>query len=283
MPAEPNPTLARAVLASQLRAHRLSGRRELVDLAGFLGVTVAQASRLDTGARGFKSADVRKLADWYGISDAERDRFLALAAESRRRGWWQQVDLPDSYRTLIGLEQSATSIREYCSSVVPGLLQTRDYARAAIRGSVLDLDAGQIESAIDTRMRRQDVLRRRRPPELVVVLDEAVLARVTGGPQVMRKQLEHLISASEDLHIDVQVIAFEMGAHPGGESHFIMVDVDADIPGTVYIEGFSGASDMNSISEVARYDTLWSHLRGVALDPRASRVRLAQYVAGLGD
>lgn len=278
---EPNPTAARRTLSIRLRELRMQAGRDLTELASFVGVSEAQASRLDTGARGFRPPDVRKLAEWYGVGTDERDRLVQLAAESRRRGWWQQVDLADSYRTLIGMEQAARSIHEYCSSVVPGLLQTRDYAYAAVRGSSLNLTAAQIEQAVEVRMRRQWILRRSRPPELRVVVDEAVLARVTGGPEVMGAQLRHLITAGEDLHVTVQVIGFELGMHPGVESHFITVGASDEASDIVYAEGLLGLFEVDAKDSVSRYRDVWNHLRGVALDPVASRARLERYVAVL--
>ena len=176
-----NPTVARRQLAVFLKRLREQRKRSLDEVAKHLGVAVSQASRLDTGARGYSPDDVGSLASWYGLSETDEASLLALAEESRKRAWWQQVDLMPSYRTLIGMEQAAESINEYTSSVIPGLLQTRDYAQAMIRASELDIRPDRVEQAVAVRMRRQQVLTRERAPQLWVVIDEAVLARVTGG------------------------------------------------------------------------------------------------------
>ncbi len=278
---QPNPTVARRELAVIFRALRERQKRSLEDLAAHLDVALSQASRLDTGARGFRPDDVRKLASWYRLGDAEETRLLALATESRKRAWWQQVDLPNSYRTLIGMEQAAVAVNEYCSSVVPGLLQTPEYARAATAASVLDIDAEQIDPAVDVRLRRQSVLSRTPPPQLWVVIDEAALARVTGGRDVMRAQLEHLRDAAARRNIVVQVIGFEYGTHPGGESHFILLDMAGDLPDVVYTEGLHGPDDSSAELDIRRYRRIWDLLRSIALNPRESSRRIASYAQRL--
>lgn len=279
---EPNPTAARRELALYFRTLRERQGRGLDDLAVHLGVTEVQASRLDRGVRGLRPDDVRKLAAWYGVPPTEQERLLDLAAESRRRAWWQQTEIPDeAYRTLIGMEQAARFIAEYGSGVIPGLLQTPAYAHASAVGSRLNLTDEQIDAGVAVRMRRQRILRRDNPPRLWVVMDEAVLARVTGGPQVMREQLVHLLAMSELATVTVQVIGFEYGAHPGGNSTFIMVDTGHGLPDLVYVEGLRGRAEFTSETETQRYREAWSTLTAIALDPRQSRERIEQYLEQL--
>jgi transcriptional regulator with XRE-family HTH domain len=275
---EPNPTAARRELALYFRTQREQHKYGLDQLAEYLGVSEAQASRLDKGARGLRPDDVRRLADWYRLPDAERDRLMVLASKSRRRGWWQQVDLDDSYRTLIGMEQAAHSINEYCGSVIPGLLQTRDYAVAAGAAGALDVPQAQIDLAIEVRMRRQQVLERDNPPQLWVVLDESALARVAGGPSVMGAQLQYLMAAADRPGVTVQVIGFEYGVHPGGDSNFIMIDSSAGLPGLVYVEGLRGHWESTMDHDIRRYRRIWDVLRALALNPRESRDRIAQHI-----
>ena len=247
--------------------------------AKHLGVAVSQASRLDTGARGYGVEDVRSLASWYGLSETEQASLLALAEESRKRAWWQQVDLPNSYRTLIGMEQAAMSINEYTSSVIPGLLQTRDYAQAMIRASELDVRPDRVEQAVAVRMRRQQILGRERAPRLWVVMDEAALARVTGGLGVMRAQLEYLHDAATHPGITIQVIGFEYGAHPGGESHVVLLSMPGELPDVFYSDNSlarpDDSSDQRRLMQARR---LWEVLKAIALDPRSSSERIASYI-----
>jgi transcriptional regulator with XRE-family HTH domain len=281
MAVEPNPTVARRQLAVFFKNVRELQGHSLEALAERLGVALSQASRLDTGARGFHPKDVRLLASWYQLDAATEQSLLALAEESRKRAWWQQVDLKPAYRTLIGMEQVATSIDEYCGSAIPGLLQTRDFATAALRSGSLDVTPEQIGLAVDVRLRRQQILTRDLPPPLRVVIDEAALARVTGGSDVMRSQLEHLLEASTRPHITVQVIGFEYGIHPGGESQFILLAMPGDLPDIVYNDGLLGPSDSSAAAEVQKSRRLWQTISAIALAPPASTERIVRYLRQL--
>jgi transcriptional regulator with XRE-family HTH domain len=283
MAVEPNPTVARRQLAVFFKNVRELQGHSLEALAERLGVALSQASRLDTGARGFHPKDVRLLASWYQLDAATEQSLLALAEESRKRAWWQQVDLKPAYRTLIGMEQVATSIDEYCGSAIPGLLQTRDFATAALRSGSLDVTPEQIGLAVDVRLRRQQILTHDLPPPLRVVIDEAALARVTGGSDVMRSQLEHLLEASTRPHITVQVIGFEYGIHPGGESQFILLAMPGDLPDVVYNDGLLGPSDSSAAAEVHKGRRLWQTISAIALDPPASTERIVRYLQQWAD
>jgi transcriptional regulator with XRE-family HTH domain len=274
-PPESNPTVARRRLSVRFRALREEGGHSLKDLAAYLGVPEPQASRLDNGARGFNPGQIRRLADWYGLAASELAELLALGVESRKRSWWQQVDLADSYRTLIGMEQTARSINEFGGTVLPGLLQTPDYARAAARGDTIDARPQQIELAVEVRMRRQQILEGADAPTLQVVVDEAVLARRTGGRTVMVEQLDHLEEMSNRPRITVQVVGFEAGSHLGGSlNNFILIQMDDDLPDVLYTDSIRGPEDTTRIGD---YWRVWNELRAVALDQPASRSRIRMY------
>jgi transcriptional regulator with XRE-family HTH domain len=274
---EPNPTVARRELAIALRRAREQHRRSFEDLAAFLGVTAPQASRLDSGMRGFRPDDVRKLVEWYGLGHHEGERLVALAQEARKRAWWQQIDLPDAYRTLIGHEQVAESILEYGATIVPGLLQTPDYARAIVMNGPMPVSAGEVDRAIAVRMRRQAILTGPHPPNLRFVIDEVALARGPRDPQVKRAQLEHLLAVAAGPYVTVQVIAFEYGLHPGDRLHFIML-VRSGVPDLVYSDGLLRPVLIEETKEIARYSALWDELQGIALDPYASLDRIRHYL-----
>ena len=281
---EPNPTAARRELALYFRNLREQRGHALDELAGRLGVSEVQASRLDRGVRGLTD-DVRSLAAWYDLGEAECRRLVDLCTESRKRGWWQKVDLgelgSDSYRTLIGMEQAATVIMEFASGVVPGLLQTRAYAEAAARATSVDLTPEHINLAIDIRMRRQEVLKRERPPRLRVVLDEAVLARGLRDSTVFREQLLHLANLGEDSGVTVQVLDFAYGPHPGLGSHFIRIETGGGLPDLVYAEGLRGRFETTDDADIERYRDVWESLRDIALSPRESRALILRYAERL--
>jgi hypothetical protein len=190
-------------------------------------------------------------------------------------------DLADSYRTLIGLEQAALSIHEYCTGVVPGLLQTERYARAAVAGSVSVSDE-QLERAVSVRLRRQEILRRESPPALWVVVDEAVLARTTGGAAVMAEQLQHLHRLSGEQRVTLQVIPFEYGVHPGSvNNQLILLTMPEGQPDVVYLEGDGRPKDSTSAPMFAQHRAVWDSLTAVALSPGRSRELVASYTARL--
>jgi transcriptional regulator with XRE-family HTH domain len=275
--AEPNPTLARRQLAVIFHDIREQRKYSLDDVARQLGVSVPQASRLDTGARGYRVQDVDRLSVWYDLAKPERDRLLVLADEGRRRAWWQQVDLPSSYRTLIGMERAALSINEFCSTVIPGLLQTRAYAEAAIMDTQVGIQPTEAKQAADVRIRRQDVIDRPDPPELSMVLDETALARGAGGPSVMRPQLQRLLELSSRPEVTIQVIGFESNLYPTGAGQFMLLRMPKGLPDVYYAEGQLGATDTSADIQLRQGWRLWQTLQAIAMSPRLSAERIAQY------
>jgi transcriptional regulator with XRE-family HTH domain len=275
---QPNPTVARWELAKILRRTREQHKRSLDDLAVRLGVTNAQASRLDSGARGYPISQVENLADWYEFPPPERERIMVLATEGRRRAWWQQVDLEPAYRSLIGMEQAASSIAEFAGNVVPGLLQTPDYARVVASHGDVGVSAEQIEQAIGVRMRRQGILDGPQAPTLDVVIDEAALARGPRKSAVHRAQLEHLHAVAERPRVTLQVVAFSFGLYLGARSHFILVGRGGAEPDFAYSEETLHPTEHGSGHALTRYRMLWPEMRAIALDPDSSRKLIAKYL-----
>ena len=257
-----NPTVARMRLATLFREARERAGKSLDDLSKFLAVSAPQASRLDSGVRGFRPRDVPRLAAWYGFDEVEARRLLALAEESRRREWWQKVDLDDAYRGYIGMEQVAQTISEYHINVIPGLLQTRDYAQVATAvaypGAPPEVRPDAIERAVEVRLRRQEILERPNPPTLTVVIDEAVLARCPLDPQIRRGQLEHLRAAADRPNVVVQIIAFDYGLYTGPNSNFILLGMGNGLPDVFYTEGLRGGYTSSDANVLSRNGRVWT-------------------------
>jgi transcriptional regulator with XRE-family HTH domain len=281
--AEPeiNPTLARRELAVYFRRCREQHGLSLDDLAELLDVQQSQASRLDSGVRGFAVEDVRRLSARYGLGEGERGRLLELAANARKRAWWQQIDLPDSYRTLIGFEQAAESISEYCGGVVPGLLQTKDYAVAAVESSGIGRTSARAEQAVAVRMRRQEVLGRADPPELSVVIDEAVLARGAGGPPVMRDQFRRLLDLARRPRTSIQVLGFEAGLYPVGAAQFMILELGSRLPPVYFSEDQLSSQVSSEDDDLAQARQVWQRLQAAALSPVRSVERISTYLERL--
>lgn len=264
-----SPTLRRRELGVLLRSRRLQLGLTVEQVAEHLECSPSKISRMETGHRGVTPRDVRDLCDLYEITDqAGRDKLVELARESRQSAWWQSYDLP--YSMYVGLEAEATAIGDFQSSVVPGLLQTPDYARAGHLGAFPVLSPEEIDRRIEAKLTRQKLLIRPGGPALSAVLDEAVLHRLTGGAAVMRAQLSKLLEVTKLSNITIQVIPFTVGAHPGVESNFSILELPPPSPGVVFVEGLVGSIYLEKPDDLDRYHKIFARLKEIALSPQDS-------------
>lgn len=271
-----SPTVRRRELGALLRKLRTEKGLTVEQAADRLLFSMSKLSRMETGHGVATRRDIRDLCDLYGVTDeAERDRMTHLAEEGRRQAWWQSYDL--GYATYVGLEAEAVSIAAFQSSVVHGLLQTADYARAGHESAMPRLAAEQINLQIEAKLTRQRVITRDNPPRFDVVLDESALRRMTGGPQVMAAQLAKILDASALPNVTVQVLPFELGSHPALESNFTILDLPYPSPGVVFVEGMIGSTYLERGDDLARYRKVFSKLQSIALCPKDS----ADFVARL--
>ena len=212
MTSSASPTVRRRRLAAELR--RLRGGRTGTTVAKALGWSPAKVSRYELGQGTFPLEEIEKLLDYYGVTEPRRVQLLALAVEANEHAWWYEYAdaLRPDYMEFIGLEAEAASEWEWQVSAVPGLLQTRDYARAvhsAHQQAILKRP-GVFDRRVAVRMIRQDVLTVRTPPlELSVVLDESVLLRKVGSREVMAGQLRHLAEMARLPNVDLRILPLE--------------------------------------------------------------------------
>jgi len=264
-----SPTVRRGELGAVLRARRLELGLTVEQVAEQLLCSPSKVSRMETGQRGATQRDVRDLCAFYGISDeAERARLMTLALEGKEQGWWSQYKLP--YGDFVGFEEAATSMDVYKSSVVPGLLQTSAYAKALHEAAMPKLDPEMIEQRVETRIARQQLLDRTDPPLIQIVMDEAVLHRPIGGPAVMREQLNQMIEIAEHPNVTIQVLAFELGAHPALESNFIILKLGGKAPNVVFVEGLIPPVYYRRAQDVQRYQQVFERLRNIGPSPQDS-------------
>lgn len=278
MAAEYSPTVRRRQLIAELKRLRDAADLTQEDVANRLDWHHTKVFRIETGRTGPHPNDVRAMLDIYGVTDqAQREAIIQLAKDARQRGWWYSYRdvLPGQYEFFVGLEQEAASIRTFELAVIPGLLQTEDYARALVRGGPLDLDPDEAERRVEVRMTRQQVLARQDRPHFWAILDESAIRRVVGGPAVMRTQIQSLMTWSEQAKITIQAVPFTVGAHPGTAGSFIILGFaepgEADV---VYMETIGGNLSVDNAEEVGRYATAFDHLRAVALSPSDTRAML---------
>ena len=285
-----NPTVRRRRLGAKLRELREEKNLTAEDVAQRLLVSQSKISRLENGRRSISQRDVRDLCNVYDVTDEKLiDALMAMARESRQRGWWHAFgDVP--YSVYIGLEAEAVSVRNYESLFIPGMLQTREYARAVVAGIQPEAAPAQLEKRTEIRMMRQGLIQEgrdggdRQPLRLWAVVDEAALHREVGNPQIMREQLEHLIELSSQPHITVQVLPYTAGAHPGMSGTFSILEFeDAADATVVYLEGVTSDLYLEKEADVKTYSTMYEHLRAQALDPALTRElidRIAKMYAG---
>jgi transcriptional regulator with XRE-family HTH domain len=264
-----SPTLRRRELGARLRALRLERGLTVDQVAEKLLCSPSKVSRMETGQRGATLRDIRDLCRIYGLNDAVQiEHLTGLVREAKQQAWWQSYDL-DVYATYVGLEQAATTLCYYQSTIVPGLLQTAGYARAMHEGSMPgEFTQERVDEFIEVRIRRQQVLTRDPPMQLRVVLDEAVLYRVVGGPDVMAAQLRHLTAIANQPNVALQVIPFSVGAHPAMENMFNIIEFGDVAPRVVYVEGLMGWLFLERENDVARYTRVFDYLCDIALDPQ---------------
>lgn len=275
-----SPTVRRRELGARLRGLRTSAALSVEDVAARMEVSPAKISRIETAARGVNINDIRVLCDLYQVSTGERERLLTLARESRRRSWWQEYGIPEVVRTYVGLEDSAFSILQYETSLLPPLLQTQAYAGALTAGTAPWSSEEEVEQLVLARLARQALLTSERPPELWAIVDEAALHRVVGDPDVMREQLDALVERSRPKNITLQVIGLEAGAHPGMDSAFTILKLQ-EVSDVVYVEGLIGNFYLQSDNDLSRYGRAFDHLQAVALSPKDSRDRIHTVAASL--
>ncbi|MEU6575504.1 helix-turn-helix transcriptional regulator [Streptomyces sp. NPDC046805] len=272
-----NPTVRRRRLGQELRRLRELKGMTAEEVAERLLVSQSKISRLENGRRSISQRDVRDLCGVYEVEDQRVvDSLMEMARDSRQQGWWHAFgDIP--YSVYIGLETDAESLRVYEPQLVTGLLQTRAYAEALVRGALPETSTGDIDKRVQVRMRRQErITAQNAPLRLWVVLDEAALRRVVGSRLVMREQLEHLIEMSQLPHVTVQVLPFEVGAHPGLNGQYAILEfADAADSSVVYLEGVTSDLYLEKTHDVQKYAVMYEHLRAQSLNVEQSR----QYIS----
>ncbi len=278
MAVAPNPMVRRRQLMTELRRLRDEAGLTQDDVANQLDWHPTKVMRIETGRTSPHPNDVRVMLGLYGVTNPEQVTALVkLAQDARQRGWWYSYRdvLLNRYEFLIGLEAEASSIRNFELAMVPGLLQTEDYARALISGGPMELDATEVERRVEVRMTRQQALDRDERPQLWVIVDEAAIRRTVGGPAVMRGQLEALVKTAGQARTTIQVVPYSAGAHPGQLGPFVILGFpEPSEPEVVTMETVGGNLYVDKPEEVRLYTTAFDHLRAVALSPGDTRAML---------
>jgi transcriptional regulator with XRE-family HTH domain len=278
VPSSSSPTVRRRELGARLRALRIEKGWTVEHVAAELLCSTSKVSRMETGQRGATARDIRDLSKLYGLDDAQRQHLTELAAEGKQQAWWQPFALP--YSTYVGLESEATSIRDFGLGLIPGLLQTRDYARAVLHATVPHRSPDAIEQLVEGRMARQQrVLLANSPPDFQAILEISVLHRIVGGRSVRQTQLQRLMEASEMPHVTVRVVPYEAGALPVANNKFIILSfASPELADVVFVEGLTGDLYLERKEDIETYQAAFQDLEGLAATPEASRDIIASMI-----
>lgn len=268
---------ARLELGAELR--RLRGDRRGADVSTALGWSESKLSRIETAHTGITEADLDRLLTAYAVRVDERDRLRDLARRSRVRAWWTpyRSSVPDPYDEYVALEAEATAICEWEAQIVPGLLQTDEYARSVIEVGADIGDTETIQRRLALRMARQAVLTRDPPPTLQLIVDEAVLYREVGGREVLSRQLIRLVEASHRPGLELLVLPFSAGAHAGQTESFMVLEFEEGTRSpVVHSEGLTGGLFRVTADEIEVYQDALDDLRERALSAEESRTAIAE-------
>lgn len=285
MPGDRAPTVRRRRLATELRRLREKAGLSGDSAAEALGWSPSKVSRIETYKVGVTVKDLALLLNLYKVPQNKRDGLITLARGARQRGWWDAFadSLPGEYANYISLEAEAVAIKCYSSQLVYGLFQTEAYARSVVRSALMSLSPpAEIERRVEVRMTRQAVLSHDQPVRVWTVMDEAVLRRVVGGPEVMREQYERLVSLTAEPNVTIQVLPYAAGAHPATAGAFSILEFSgAYDPDVAYLESMTGSFYIENDAEVFRYNVAFDHLRAMALSPDESSAMIASLIKSL--
>jgi transcriptional regulator with XRE-family HTH domain len=278
MPPSGSPTVRRRRLAAELRGLRVRTGKTAEDVGKTLGWSKAKISRYELAQGGLKPAEVAKLLDYYRVQGSHREQLLALANDAADKGWWESYsdDLTEGHLEFIGLEAEATSILEWQINVVPGLLQTEQYARAVLSGynEVATISPKAIERRLVTRLTRQQLLIRDEPLEYVALLDESVLYRQRGDPSVMHTQLQRLADVFELRNVTIQILPLERNHGLAVDSFSILKFSKAHettLHDVVSLEHLNNEFYVEGDTDTHKFMLAFNHLTKESLSPSASR------------
>jgi len=279
-----SPTLRRRRLAFLLRQLRdASGTHQTADqVTKALGWSAGKLTRLErAGTKRIDPRDIDDLLDHYGVEDQQqRAELIALAKDARQRGWWSRFSFwGDPY---VDFENEACALRTYEALVIPGLLQTSQYAAALVRGNGVR-DPDEITKRVEARMERKCILERgRHAVSLWAVIDEAALHKNIGDADVMHGQLAHLLDATQQPRVAFQVLPDTEGAHAGMAGQFMIMDFPEPLdPSLVYLESAREARFLEDPEDLAFYENQFREICASALSTDKSAALIERYAERL--
>lgn len=284
MSAQRSPSARQRRLAAILRTLRKQAGLTREQVAEALACSPPTVTRIEAAQTTARVSDVAVMLDLYGVKGQQKESLLQLARDARKRGWWDKEShaIPAYFQGFVGLEEDASAVHGYESEYVPGLFQTQEYARAVLVAEPTPPAEDELTQTLTIRMKRQERLNAPNPPQVWMVLNEGVIRRQVGGPEVMRRQLERLVDLSHESHVNIQVLPFDAGAHPAMNGGFrVLKFPKPSDPAVVYVEYWRGGIYLEESTEVDAYAQLFDHLRARALGFDESRSLITQVAGGM--
>ncbi|MEV5015308.1 helix-turn-helix domain-containing protein [Streptomyces sp. NPDC053780] len=264
-----SPTARRRRLSIELKKLREKSSLTCAQVGAALDWSGSKVNRMETGSGRVQPSDVEALCRFYETTDDLREFLKSLARQAKTRGWWQVhgSGVPEWFSIYIGLEQDASTLRQYQCEVLPGLLQTELYARELhTSGSYMAPD--DIDRAVRVRLERQSMIKAPDAPDCWFVVSEAAVRRVIGDREVMRTQLEHVLDAVQQPSVTLQVLPFDAGTCPTTGPFTMLGFPDQEDPDIVYRDGITDATYLEGDPHVREYNRAFDELRAAALSPR---------------
>lgn len=267
---EYSPTVRGRRLIREIERLRRQAGLSMEAAAQQLGWSTSKMYRLENGRSRITTDDLEEMLDLYGVRSPQREALIQLGRDARKRGWWTAY--ADIFTGgYMSMEAEASSVRVN-AHMVPGILQTPGYAREVITRTRPAITGEEAERRLAARLARQEaLLSRDDPPEIHVILDEAVLHRQVGGPVSFREQLTALSQAAAKPNVILQVSPFAAGANAGMDGKFTLLAFpDPGDPPIAYVEGLMGDVYVEASDEVDQFSLAWTHLVTQALSPAES-------------
>ncbi|MCP2169218.1 helix-turn-helix domain-containing protein [Goodfellowiella coeruleoviolacea] len=250
-----------------------------------VGMSGSKINRIENAEIGVYRDDLEKLLDYYRASAGQRAELLAIAAQADERGWsrFTSHHLPRDWRIWLDFEEEASSLRDYQPLMIPGLLQTAEYAKAIIRGTGRGLSDSAVDALVASRMARQNLLSRTVPLTLHAIIEETALTRPFGQPGALGRQLRHLADAASRPNITLRVLPTSAGPHPGLTGSFVILGYHDDEASLVLLENRVASVFLDSADQVESYTAAWQELSELAHDPERSVELISRTAALLPD
>jgi transcriptional regulator with XRE-family HTH domain len=266
-----SPTARRRRLAIELKKLREEHKMTCTQVGEALDWSGSKVNRMETGQGRVQPSDIDALCRFYGTNDELRELLKGLAKDSKTRGWWQAHGdaVPSWFSVYVGLEQAASSLRQYQCEFVPGLMQTPEYA-AELHRATSQLSSEELTRSVAVRMERQTLLTAENPPDLWVVIHESVLRHVVGSPALMREQLDRMLTVMDYGNVTLQILPFDAGSYPATGAFTVLGFPEQEDPDIVYRDGLTDAVYLELPEDIAQYTKAFDNLRAIAMSPPRS-------------